>query len=48
MTKSLSPFEEGRNLWDKIRFAAWETTPAAGGGAAGAVLVVNPWEEGKG
>ncbi|QKC96553.1 hypothetical protein EB231_19040 [Mesorhizobium sp. NZP2298] len=28
--------------------AAWETAPAAGGGAAGAVLVVNPWEEGKG
>ncbi|MEI9414939.1 hypothetical protein [Mesorhizobium sp. Cs1321R2N1] len=26
---------------------AWETTPAAGG-AAGAVLVVNPWEEDKG
>ncbi|MBZ9794698.1 hypothetical protein [Mesorhizobium sp. ES1-4] len=32
---------------DKIRLPG-ETTPAAGGGAAGAVLVVNPWEEDKG
>jgi len=41
--------------FDEISFAIfkrgetfWETTPAAGGGAAGAVLVVNPREEDKG
>jgi hypothetical protein len=41
--------------FDEISFAVergetllGETTPAAGGGAAGAVLVVNPWEEDKG
>ena len=40
MTKFLSPFEKGAKPF-------WETTPAAGGGAAGAVLVVNPREEVK-
>ncbi|CCV07394.1 hypothetical protein MESS2_550006 [Mesorhizobium metallidurans STM 2683] len=38
-TKFLSP-------WDEI-LSPLGTTPAAGGGAAGAVLVVNPREEVK-
>ena len=54
MTKFVSPGEGGETPWDETRFAPgrnlfrpWETTPAAGGGAAGAVFVVNPREEVK-
>ncbi|MGX9177659.1 hypothetical protein [Mesorhizobium sp. BHbdii] len=55
MTKFLSPDEGGETPEDEIRFALGrslfrlgETTPAAGGGAAGAVFVVKPSGGGEG